>query len=357
MDDYYELLDVPPDAERDDIRTAYRALRDELASGDADQNRAEVAKLNRAWNVLSDPAQRERYDERLAEYNEAGEDDDEYYDDDDDDGEEPARRPVPRGRKSEPLTRAEQRAEARRARANRAPTIELPEGLTMAPTRSRLTALGIDLLLLLILFLATYIGGLKLVDNHFPGVRSHRGDLISDENDAIKKVNADKKRASEAEDKLDAAKVAKDADAEAKARADVAAARAAQKTDQKVVDDLDAEVTKIDKKLTPWDNLVFAAGIFVVLLYTVPSTALTGQTVGKRIRSIRVARLDGSRPGFSTALVRFGTPLLVATFLGVFLKFGLLALAVAVLGMIGWISHPNRQGLHDRLAKTVVVEA
>jgi uncharacterized RDD family membrane protein YckC len=50
-------------------------------------------------------------------------------------------------------------------------------------------------------------------------------------------------------------------------------------------------------------------------------------------------------------------PLLVGTVLAVLLRFGPLGLAVAVLGIVGWISNPNRQGLHDRLAKTIVVEA
>ena len=242
-------------------------------------------------------------------------------------------------------------------RANRQPTIELPEGLTLAPIKTRLSALGFDLMVLLILFLGTYVGGLKLVDNHFPGQRHHRSDLFSQETKTIKKVNADKKRASDADKQVDAAKVAKDTAAEAKARATAATARAAQASDQKVVDRLRAEGKVIDKRLTPWDNLVFVAGIVIALLYTVPSTALTGQTLGKRLRAIRVVRLDGSRPGFSTAIIRFGAPLLVATFLGIFVHFGLLALAVAVLGIIGWVSNPNRQGLHDRLAKTVVVEA
>ena len=356
MDDYYELLDVAPDAERDDIRSAYRTLRAELTAGDGEQNRAEVARLNRAWNVLSDPAQRERYDERLAEHRESTEIDD---DDDGDsrDDDRRAHRPVARNRSAEPPTRAQQRVEARRARANRKPTIVLPDGLTMAPTKARLSALVFDLMLLLILGLGTYVGGIKLVDNHFPGLRNHRSDLISQEVKALKKVNADKTRASDGDKQAAAAKAAKKADAEATAKAAATSARAAQKTDQKVVDRLRAEVKKIDTRLNPWDNLVFLAVIAVAALYLVPSTAVTGQTIGKRLRSIRVVKLDGSRPGFSTALVRFGTPLLVATFLGIFVHFGLLALAVAVLGMIGWISHPNRQGLHDRLAKTVVVEA
>jgi uncharacterized RDD family membrane protein YckC len=37
-------------------------------------------------------------------------------------------------------------------------------------------------------------------------------------------------------------------------------------------------------------------------LYEVPATAITGQTIGKRMAGIRVAALDGSTPGWSRAL-------------------------------------------------------
>ena len=59
MTDHYELLGVEPDASKDEIKAAYRA---EVANADSSRR----AQLNRAWNVLSDPIQRERYDESLA---------------------------------------------------------------------------------------------------------------------------------------------------------------------------------------------------------------------------------------------------------------------------------------------------
>jgi hypothetical protein len=346
MDDYYELLDVAPDAERDDIRGAYRAKRDALQAKDGDDTRAKVARLNRAWNVLSDPAQRERYDERLAEHRESGEIDE----DDDDDGGSGETRAVPR-------TRAGQRGEARRSRSARQPTIVLPEGLTMAPNRVRLAALGFDLMVLLLIFTSVQFIGLKLIDDHFPGERHRVSQLVSQERKVSKQAGDDQKRAAAADKKVIAAKARKDAAGERTAKAEAAAARAAEATDKRRDDQLRAEIDKINRRLAPWINLLFVAGVVLMLLYLVPSTALTGQTLGKRLRGIRVARLDGSRPGWAAALVRFGVPLLVATVLAVVLRFGLLGLPVAVLGMVGWISHPNRQGLHDRLAKTVVVEA
>src|SRR3954465_7496867 len=64
VDDYYSLFGVSPDADRDTIRDAYRARRGEL--DDSEEARSTKARLNRAWNVLSDAAQRARYDDQLA---------------------------------------------------------------------------------------------------------------------------------------------------------------------------------------------------------------------------------------------------------------------------------------------------
>jgi curved DNA-binding protein CbpA len=352
MDDYYELLDVAPDSAREDIRIAFRDKRDALQAGEdgGAKNRAKVAELNRAWNVLSDPHQRDRYDARLAEYRDSGASDDEYddgeYDEDDED------RPVP-------VTRAQQRADARRKRgAAPVQTIEVPEGLTLASVRPRLQALGFDLLVLLLIFLGVYLAGLKLIDNHFPGERKRGSDLVTQQNKVIKTINADKKKASDADKALAAAKLKTDTAAESKAKSNGDAARAAEKADTAKKDALVKKSDAINRQLSPWISLVFVVGILLLLLYLVPATAVTGQTLGKRIWKVRVVnRFTGARPGFSAAMLRFGVPLLVGAFLAIPLKFGPLGLAIPVLGMIGWISKPNRQGLHDKLAKTIVVDA
>jgi hypothetical protein len=356
MDDYYELLDVAPDAEREDIRTAYRSLRDALASTDGEQNRAQVAKLNRAWNVLSDPAQRERYDERLAEHREADEiDDDDDADDDDSGGGARSRRPAPRGRNAPPLTRAEQRAEARRTRANRQPTIVLPEGLTMAPTKARLGALGFDLAVLLLIFVGCQFIGVKLVNDRYPR-QTDRITAISDTVDGIDtRISADSKKADAADKQAAAAAARNDTAAEATAKRAAADARAAKASEQKKRDQLETESRKLSNELKPASTAVFAGTMVLAGLYLIPATALTGQTIGKRLKRIRVAKPDGSVPGWPAAWKRFGLPLVLA--IALFPIFGPLGLAVMVIGMVGWVSHPNRQGLHDRLAKTVVVEA
>ena len=62
-DDYYDLLGVDSDAPTDDIRSAYR---DKKAALGDQGDKADAAALNKAWNVLSDPYQRGRYDEQRA---------------------------------------------------------------------------------------------------------------------------------------------------------------------------------------------------------------------------------------------------------------------------------------------------
>jgi curved DNA-binding protein CbpA len=355
MDDYYELLDVAPDSERDDIRVAYRAKREALQATDGDQTRAEVAHLNRAWNVLSDPTQRERYDERLAEARESDNNNDDYDDDEPAATQRPTR--AARPSRSAPLTKAEERAEARRARTARQATIVVPAGLTMASIRDRLRAFAFDLLVLLVVLFVAYFAGFRLIDNHFPGERSRGSALLTQQDTANKNLTADQKRVATDVKAAAAAKLRNDTAGEQKANAAAATARRAATKDTNQKNQLGTQINKINKQLSPWIVLIFVSAFAVMILYLVPSTAISGQTLGKRISKIRVVHVDGSPVGWTTAVVRFGVPLLVGLFLAVPLKFQLLGFAIPVFGMLGWISKPNRQGLHDKLAKTIVVGA
>lgn len=75
-DDYYDLLGVDADAPREEVRDAYRSRLDDLKfdpnakRGPSEAQlaliREETGLLNKAWHVLSDPYQRERYDAQLA---------------------------------------------------------------------------------------------------------------------------------------------------------------------------------------------------------------------------------------------------------------------------------------------------
>ena len=69
MADYYQLLQVPPDASAEDVKRAYRQLAREFHP---DRNpdpaaRERMAEINRAYEVLSDPERRVRYDRFGAE--------------------------------------------------------------------------------------------------------------------------------------------------------------------------------------------------------------------------------------------------------------------------------------------------
>jgi uncharacterized RDD family membrane protein YckC len=72
---HYERLGVEPDATKEEIRAAYRdrleELRGRMEKGRSDQARDgarnETARLNAAWQVLSDPFQRQRYDATISD--------------------------------------------------------------------------------------------------------------------------------------------------------------------------------------------------------------------------------------------------------------------------------------------------
>jgi uncharacterized RDD family membrane protein YckC len=101
--------------------------------------------------------------------------------------------------------------------------------------------------------------------------------------------------------------------------------------------------------------LITAAVLVLALLYTVPMSARTGQTLGKRLRKVRLVRTDGSAPGWGASLTHYGVPIVLTLALSGFL--GPLALVLG-LGAVLWnIRDRNRQGVHDKLAKTFVVQA
>lgn len=89
--------------------------------------------------------------------------------------------------------------------------------------------------------------------------------------------------------------------------------------------------------------LVFA----IPILYELGFIALSGDTPGKRVMSVEVIRADGVEPpGWFTSAVRIGVP--AATLI---IPFGPLIVWMWLL------FDPARQGVHDKLAKTYVVNA
>jgi len=89
----------------------------------------------------------------------------------------------------------------------------------------------------------------------------------------------------------------------------------------------------------------------VALVYQTGMIALFGRTVGKLALGTRVVRsVDGSRPGWTEAVMRSLLPLS----LGAIPSVGLF-LVVLVYSLALWT--PLRQGLHDKAAGTLVVRA
>jgi uncharacterized RDD family membrane protein YckC len=337
-DDYYDLLGLEPDAATEDIRTAYREKKDAL---DLKGDKSAIAELNKAWNVLSDPYQRGRYDAERE--NGSGTADAIVDDVTVDDAPPPRRR-----RFLEPPDRANQAAR---------PTPVAPAGLTFPPPRRRIYAMVIDLFFVFGIFL----GGLALSTavlnaNHKADVDRQKdlSDQLTDERDTFNDLDDDADDAEERHEDLVDANASQTDIAEAKAAADEARAKADAQQDK--IDALQDDYDDVTAKLSP-TSTAFTVGAFVVgLLYLVVPSAFGGQTLGKKIMRIRVVREDGSKLNFWAAMFRYGI-IAFPTFLAGATLLGPLAAAIALIVVLGWMRNANLQGLHDRTAKTIVVDA
>jgi len=81
---------------------------------------------------------------------------------------------------------------------------------------------------------------------------------------------------------------------------------------------------------------------FLGLAYAACFTGVTGQTLGKMLKGLRVVNARGRPPGFPLAFLRAALGSL-----GILLAFG---------GIVPMFFDPARRGLHDRLLKTRVVK-
>jgi curved DNA-binding protein CbpA len=324
-DDHYDVIGVDPGAPTDEIRQRYRARRSELDAKGTDEAREESARLNRAWNVLSDPYQRGRYDAQR----EAG-DETEYVDADDVEVVDAAARPR-RRRMFEPPPRRD---------APAAPAIEYPGGHRPPENRRRVLAMVIDLFVLFMLFaVASSVVLPAIIKEQYP-VQFDRVERIRDEIDDLD------------QQKDDLNKQADDARGEEKTRLENEA-----DAKQEEIDKLDDEAVDIQKDFVGTYILVIAGFVLVALAYLVVPSALTGQTLGKRLQKIRALRADGSPLGWKGALVRFA-PLAVITGLALTNpSLGQIVFIAALFAVLSWMRNVNRQGMHDRLAKTIVVDA
>jgi uncharacterized RDD family membrane protein YckC len=392
-DDYYDVLGVDSEASREELRDAYRARVDELTAArdrkgvtesQLQANREEVARVRSAWNVLSDPFQRQRYDAQSTTARDAvPEDEVELVDDGEPEVQltgwrrlmAPPPKPAPAsgggaGRNGGDGGQAPPR--------RREPTIPLPPGMRLAEPKLRGMALLFDLAIVLVILYAVQF----IVPNV---VQSDYRDKV----DQIASLKEAKAAQEDIDDADDAINDAEQAIAEAEGTGGNQALRDAQADRRDAVEDRrdaqrdfrDAQKDFNDKQVDqnlprvqlPHDadqlqnrmddlesdiqgTTLITAGVTLVLalLYLVPMTAKTGQTLGMRGRRIKVVRVDGSPVGWWPAFARFFIPLIfgVAT-----ATIGLIGPLIAI-GIVAWaFRDPNGQGVHDKLARTLVVEA
>ncbi|CAL9433867.1 hypothetical protein SUDANB58_02106 [Streptomyces sp. enrichment culture] len=99
---------------------------------------------------------------------------------------------------------------------------------------------------------------------------------------------------------------------------------------------------------SPWQSLIAAV---LYMAYDTFLTARKGQTLGKKWLGLRVANLDdGATPSVQSSLVRAAV---------LWIPFAFCCACVWTIISGGWsfFDKPYKQGLHDKAAKTVVVDA
>lgn len=342
---HYDVLGVEPSADKDAIRTAYQERLGEVRAdieraqgakkpdgSTIDGFRREEARVRSAWQVLSDPYQRGRYDATV----ELGAAEDVSADGEVDEEDAPAARtPAKRGR--QPRARDANRPPGMFSPEHPPTPSSWPPGLTAPPPRARTLALMIDCFVLLIFFFGANFAAVEVTSSIYP----QKTDRI-DQLDALitKRDNAKTK----ADDAADSAR--KEAKKPFQAKS---------KSLQKKLDRLHKERDDLDKGIAG-TRFGVLGGVFLLLsaLYLIPSTMISGRTFGKRLLRVHVAMIDGSPVRLSAALKRYGMPLLVT--LALFGILGQLAFAVTLFGVLTWPRNPNLQGLHDRLSRTIVVD-
>ncbi|MDQ1385350.1 MAG: hypothetical protein QOG65_2729 [Actinomycetota bacterium] len=343
MDDYYSLLGIDADASVDDIRGAYRVRKDGLDTA-SDSGRADAAKLNKAWNVLSDPYQRGRYDEQRSLAVEEG-----TLGADDGDG---GAVTTTNGSASNGATGKGLRATARNSRQARqqstrelrdartkAATLSPPPGTKFPAPKQRIIAMVIDLLVIIVL-----VSGSQILASHV--AKSQKPEVVATINRFNDEITATNKQKSDADKAVSADKKANNTAQQAidQKKSDDAKAKAKDLTTQR-----DTQVSKLNPYYLGSIIIAFILGF----LYLAVPTALTGRTLGKRIQHLKVLREDGSPLGWRGAVTRFGLVVLVTFVLYLLLQ--QIAGVVVLFGVTMWMRNGNMQGLHDRFAHTIVV--
>ncbi|HEY5172335.1 MAG TPA: RDD family protein, partial [Acidimicrobiia bacterium] len=323
----------------DDIRGAYRVRKDGLDTA-SDAGKADAAKLNKAWNVLSDPYQRGRYDAQRT----AAEASDELGSDDaDDQAASSSNGSGPKGlRGNARNSRQERQRSVRDARAERlkkAATIAAPAGTHFPKPKQRIIAMVIDLLVLIVLVSGSQVAAQAIAKSQKPAIVK-QVNALNDQITAENKVKSDADTAVGNDKKVNNT--------------------AKQAVDQKASDDAKAQVTALTKqrddaasKLNPYFLGALVAAFFLGFLYLAIPSAITGRTLGKRLQHLKTLREDGSPLGARGAIIRFG--LLVLVTFTLYLLLQQFAAILVLFGVTMWLRNANMQGLHDRFAHTIVV--
>jgi len=359
-DNYYDELGVEPAASRDEIREAHRQRIADLEAARGKKgvtesqlqaNRDEVARVRAAWNVLSDPFQRQRYDAKL----DAPVGDDVELVDDDDAGPQPGTErqltgwrkllaPPPPKQSAGGAKNGNGKGAAQPSnRRNRPePTVVLPGEMHLAEPRQRGMAMLFDIAVLMVIYT-----GISFL---LPAV------VQSDYSDIVKQID----KVSTLHDKQVDLNDAKTAKEKASAQKDVNKAEkdvrdAGIKNPPATAKASDTKETELRDSIVGTQYAISLTILVLGLLYLVPSTARTGRTFGMRNRRIKVVRVNGSPVTWWAAFLRFFIPLTIAFVLLIPLSTLAPLLGLAI---VGWsFFDRNRQGIHDKLARTLVVDA
>jgi uncharacterized RDD family membrane protein YckC len=260
-------------------------------------------------------------------------------------------------------------------RGRREPTVVLPDGMRIAQPKARGMALLFDFAVVLVILYAVQFIVPPMLQSDYKDIQSQVTQVdkassaqsdINDANAAIKKANTAIGNAQDSGKSGDLKSAQSDLKS---AQSDLKSAKSDFNDAQKSFNEkqqnmnlpatglphstkqLDTLSSKLSDDIKTTGYITALVTLVLSLIYLVPLTAITGSTLGMRGRKIKVVRVDGSPVGWYAAFARFVIPLLLA--LAIPTLGPLLALGLVLWGY----RDPNGQGIHDKLARTLVVDA
>lgn len=358
---HYDVLGVEPSADKEQIRAAYQEqledIRQEQAREQASKKpnenvlagaRDREARLRSAWQVLSDPYQRGRYDATVEMGVDAS-----------DSGGSGDVELVDNGQR--PLTAKEERARQRaEAMANRPPGMfspvpsakpaSWPAGVTPPPPRARSIALFIDLFVLyLILTIVQFVATPAILREAYPKFFPE----FERAADCRTRLDNEDKRDTTSLARLERIEQTRDCSIPK-----VAFATNVEKPAKRLEKDINRIQDRSDvlsKKFVGASSLISLGMILIMLLYLIPSSIITGRTLGKKLMQVKVIQDDGRPLTPAGALKRYGLPVVAAVLVSQ-IGLGPIGFVLVLFVILSWPRNPNLQGMHDRAAKTIVID-